>query len=147
MTTRPSCIASSALRFYISSLAVFMWFFATHEDRSMAALIASYPEGATVFWMMFVCGLVGIVDVLVNDVLPKPRWLYVRHNRHFGFLAIAFCHTCLVFIAALKLDSPVLVLSSLWNAIFVIGFSLLDAHQRSVEILKDQAAYARRQPA
>jgi hypothetical protein len=146
MTAR-QCFANSALRFYISGLAVFMWFFAFHEERSMNFLVAAFPEGATIFWMLLVCGIVGMADVIVNDVLPRPQWLVVRHNRHYGLLAIAFCHTGLLFIAVHKVASPLLAVYSLWNAVFIIGFSLLDAHQRSADIPKEKAAYASRAPA
>jgi hypothetical protein len=145
MNPRQGCIASSVLRFYICGLAVFSWFMAFHESRSMNFLTATFPEGALVFWMMFVFGLVGLCDVLINDMLAAPKWLYVRHNRHFGFLALAFAYAYLAFIAVLKVGSTPLAFYALWNAVFIIGFSLLDAHQRSDQ-LATEAIHASRQP-
>jgi hypothetical protein len=143
MTSRQSCIATSVLRFYICGLAVFAWFMAFHESRSMNFLAATFPEGAAVYWILFVCGMVGIADVIVNDLSIKPRWLTVRHNRHFGFLALAFAYAYLAFVAVLKVGSTPLAFYSLWNAVFIIGFSLLDAHQRSALLVKEAARHAR----
>jgi hypothetical protein len=145
MTSRQGCIATSVLRFYICGLAVFAWFMAFHESRSMNWLAATFPEGAAVYWMMFVCGMVGITDVIVNDFGFKPRWQAVQFYRHFGFLALAFAYAYLAFIAVLKVASPPLAFYSLWNAIFIIGFALLDAHQRSALIVKE-AAHVRCKP-
>jgi hypothetical protein len=146
MTSRQGCIATSVLRFYICGLAVFAWFMAFHESRSMNFLAATFPEGAAVYWMMFVCGMIGIADVIVNDLSNKTRWLTLQHNRHFGFLALAFSYAYLSFIAVLKVASPPLAFYSLWNTVFIIGFALLDAHQRSALHMKE-AAHARRKPA
>jgi hypothetical protein len=147
MTSRHSCIATSVLRFYICGLAVFAWFMAFHESRSMNAIAATFPEGAAVYWMMFLCGMVGIVDVIVNDCTAKPSWHALRTNRHFGFLALAFAYAYLAFLAVLKVASPSLAFYALWNAVFIIGFALLDAHQRSALLVKEAARHVCRKPA
>jgi len=141
MNSRQGCIASSVFRLYICGMAVLMWFMGIHEPRSMNALVATFPEGEMVLWMMFVCGVVGILDIVFNDAANAlkrpPLFESARTNRHFGFAGLAFCHTCLVFIAVLKVASVGLALHSLWNAVFVVGFSLLDAYQRSLDVKKE----------
>ncbi|HEY0662785.1 MAG TPA: hypothetical protein VGD21_15860 [Lysobacter sp.] len=129
------CLASSVFRVYVCGLAVVMWFLGFTEPRSMFALVARIEEGATILWLMLLFGSVGLFDVLANDVLRGAmRCHSTRQNRHFGFSALAFCYTVLVLIAYLQVKSPGLAAYALWNAILVIAFALIDAHQRSKDL-------------
>ncbi|MCB4349776.1 hypothetical protein LA345_38940 (plasmid) [Burkholderia vietnamiensis] len=98
----------------------------------MSALLMRTDGGALILWMMLACGLVGIADVLINDTgLFRFRIEAARTHRHFGFSGLAFCYVCQIFIAALSVKSPWMAAYSLWNALLVVAFSLIDAHQRS----------------
>ncbi len=135
MTTRPQfCLASAVFRIYACGLGVMTWAVAFNEDRSLAFLIARSGEGAFVANMMLVCGLIGLVDVVLNDLLLFPfRLECTRTHRHFGFSALAFCYVCEAFLAALTVRSFWMAAFNLWNALSVVAFSLIDAHQRSKE--------------
>jgi hypothetical protein len=141
MNTPQGCIAGSVFRLYVCGMAVFMWYLGFHEARSMNSIVAGTEEGYAVLWLLLICGTIGLLDVVLNDFAGalklRPLFSPARNHRHFGFASLAFCHTCLVFIAVLKLGSPGLAFVSLWNAVFVVGFSLLDAHQRAIDYKKD----------
>ncbi|KVN83488.1 hypothetical protein [Burkholderia ubonensis] len=133
MKSRPQvCVASALFRVYVCGLAVMTWFISRHEPRSLYSLIAASDEGRWLLWAMLACGIVGLVDVLINDTAVVPlRLEWIRTHRHFGFASLAFCYVAELFIAVLKLASPGLALFCLWNALLVVTFSLIDAHQRS----------------
>lgn len=141
MTTRPLvCVASALFRTYVCGLAVMTWFIAFNEGRSLTALIARSGEGVCVLWLMLACGLLGILDVILNDLaLCWLRFEYARTHRHFGFSALAFCFAWQAFIAALNIKSAWMAAFSLWNALSVVAFSLIDAHQRSKDSVCLQA--------
>lgn len=134
LTPKQSCVAGSVFRLYVSGLAVLTWFIGFFEDRSLGYLVGKTQEGNTVLWIMLVGGVVGLLDVLLNDyttAFNKPSLFEAaKKYRHFGFTVLAFCHACLLLIAVFRIGSVGLALFSLWNAIFIVAFSLVDAHQR-----------------
>ncbi|MFM0608687.1 hypothetical protein PQR05_29575 [Paraburkholderia sediminicola] len=141
MNTPQGCIASSVFRLYVCGMAVLLWYFGFHEERSMNWLVAATDQGFYVLWLMLFFGVIGLLDIVLNDyagvLRRRPLFSLARTHRHFGFAGLAFCHTCLVFIAVLQVASTGLALFSLWNAVFVVGFSLLDAHQRAQDFKKE----------
>jgi protein-S-isoprenylcysteine O-methyltransferase Ste14 len=135
MNPNQVCIASVLFRIYLCGLAVVTWFTAMHESRSMGALVAQTSEGYLLMWAMLACGVVGLLDVIVNEtslgrMLPFES---ARTYRHFGYAGLAFCYVAQLFIAVLKLASVGLATYCLWNALFSVAFALFDAHQRSKE--------------
>ncbi|MDF0506595.1 hypothetical protein POK33_38235 [Burkholderia cenocepacia] len=129
-----ACFASLVFRLYVCGLAVITGLMAFFEAGSMPAAIARSDSGSLLPWMMLTCGIVGLGDVLFNDLgALGVRIQRMRTHRHFGFSAIAFCHVYQCLIALIALRSMWVAFFSLWNALLVVAFSLLDAHQRSKE--------------
>lgn len=129
------CVASAVFRLFVCGLAVLTWFLGMTEPRSMISQVAQFPDGQVVLWLMLVCGLIGLFDVWANDMKRGPiRMESTRTYRHFGFSALAFCYAALVLVAHLKLQSIGLSAYYLWNALLVVTFALIDAHQRSKEL-------------
>jgi hypothetical protein len=141
MNSRQGCIAGSIFRLYVCGAAVLMWYLGFHEERSINAVIAQSSEGYWSLWILCIGGVVGLLDVVLNDyasaVKRPPLFTYARTHRHFGLALLAFAHTCIAFISVVKIGSPGAAVFSLWSAVFIIGFSLLDAHQRALDSQKE----------
>lgn len=135
MNPRPQvCVGSALFRVYVCGIAIMTWYIGLREPRSLYALIALTDEGYVLLWATLVCATVGLFDVFINDTTALPvRIEWLRTHRHFGFSSLAFCYVAELFIAVLKLASPGLAVFCLWNALLVVTFSLIDAHQRSKE--------------
>lgn len=143
MNSRQGCIAGSVFRLYACGLAMLMWYLGFFEGRSLNSLVAATEEGSMILWAMLICGVIGVLDVFLNDYTAafrkRPLFESARTYRHFGLSGLAFCHTCFVFIAVLKIGSPPLAIFSFWNAAFIVAFSLIDAQQRSKDAVCRQA--------
>jgi len=126
-------IASSILRLFVCGNAVLTWFIAIFEMRSMSALMARTSEGYMLAWALLACGIVGILDVIINDfgLLKMLRFESARTYRHFGFAGLAFCYVSQLFLAVLQLNSPSVAIYCVFNAGMIVTFSLIDANQRS----------------
>jgi hypothetical protein len=135
MNPSQTCIASVIFRVYLCGLACVTWFTSAFEPRSLGALVMRFDEGELVLWAMLFCGVIGLLDVLINET-PLARLIpfhSARNLRHLGYAGLAFCYVAQLFIAVLKLASVGLAAFCLWNALFAVAFSLFDAHQRSKE--------------
>jgi hypothetical protein len=127
-------LSGSLFRLFVSSQAVLVCYLALFEERSMYALLARSTDGFVLTGLMGLCGLVGIAEIAINDLFSLSfRWDSGRRYRHFGFAAIAFCYAAQTFVAAYHLGSLGLAIFFLWNALWVVAFSLFDANQRSKE--------------
>lgn len=141
MKSRPQvCVASALFRVYVCGLAIVAWFTSHHDPSSMYALLVSSDEGRWLMRAMLVCGALGLIDVLLNDTAALPvRFTWIQTHRHFGFSSLAFCYVAELLIAVVKLASLGLAVFCVWNALLVVIFSLIDAHQRNKDATCPQA--------
>ncbi len=130
------CWGSSLFRLFACGLAVLAWYLGMSDDRSLFAMLASTDGGHKVLWLMLLFGSIGVFDVVVNDWLPHQfGFEKTRTHRHFGLCALAFCYIAQIFIAFLHVKSPGLTAYFLWNAILIVAFAFIDAHQRYKDAL------------
>ncbi|WP_244118706.1 hypothetical protein [Burkholderia gladioli] len=98
----------------------------------MTSLLAHTDGGSAVLDLMLACGIVGLIDVLLNDFARGCFKVDIaRRHRHFGLAALAFCYVCHVFVAVLSIKSWWMAAFNLWNALAIVAFSFIDAQQRS----------------
>jgi hypothetical protein len=116
------------------SLAVVLWITAEIEPRSMTAQFAVSGAGGFMCALTGLLGLIGMVDVLINDFLPdRYQWRTARKNRHFVLVAIAFCYIASLYVSLETVKSTALSLFYTWNAISLLSLAFVDAYTRNKE--------------
>lgn len=124
--------AASIFRLYMGGNAVNCWYLAMTEPRSMLSAAANTDAGLILTWLMLFVGLAALADVVINDFLPRRfHWRTAVRQRHFIFVAMAFCYVAQLYVAFASLRSPGLLMYYLWNAVTIMFIAFVDAHQRS----------------
>ena len=124
--------AASIFRIYMGGSAVLSWYMAMFEQRSLAHLVASRPEGAALIWLLMIVGVAAVIDALINDLLPQRfHWRVALRQRHFILTVMAFCYVAQLYVAFFYLRSSGLLFHYLWNVVMIMAVAFFDAHQRS----------------
>lgn len=132
MNRNISCLASSVFRFFLCGFALITAQIGLTDSRSLLYLVASKNDGYLLTWMMVAMAIVGIFDVLMNDIHTDfIKWDFVQNWRHFGFSALAFCYVAQIFVAQKSVSSPGLTAYYIWNALAIMLIVFIDANQRS----------------
>lgn len=133
------CWGNSLFRVFACGLAMLAWFLGVFDERSLFAIVASTDDGHKLLWLMLIFGSIGLIDAVVND---WSHWLrhrfgfdHTRAYRHFGLCGLAFCYIAQIFVSLLHVKSPGLTAYFIWNAVLIVAFAFIDAHQRSKDAL------------
>lgn len=115
----------SFFRVVASVIAIFTW--GLFEIGGMRM-----PFTPSLVTALLVVGLVGLFDVLINDVLPaRFHWRTVERNRHYVLAAMAFCYMAQLFVAFSAVRESGLFYYYLLNAFALMAVATVDATQRS----------------
>lgn len=104
-----------------------------YEPRSMSAVAidAAGPVGWFLVLAMAAGCLVGLADVIVNDLLPERFELPTAKNwRHIGLGLIGLSLAAMAFVIAFSAGFSILVLAYWMNAGFALALMLLDVFAR-----------------
>jgi hypothetical protein len=93
------------LRIYLCLASIAQAAIALAEPFSItnALFVAGETIGAGSMWVLIFLSLLGLVDAVINDLLP-PRYFHRKavEHRHILFIAISAVYTAWVFIAMLR---------------------------------------------
>lgn len=133
MKRRISDWALPLLRLYMGGNAVVTWHNATTNPQALLyRTAAGNPDGQTLVWFMGLFGLILIIDLFINDILPeKFHWNGAIKYRHFLILALAFCYIAQLFVGTMGGQVLHLLIYNLWNAGMIMTAAFLDAKSRS----------------
>lgn len=143
------------LRIYVSLRAIAVSCIALFEPSSFThhMLVEGEPFGALeAFTVMGTLGLFGLLDAIINDVLPR-RYAFRRaaQHRHIGFLALAALQISFMLIIvargyhgsallAFGIDSAV----SVWIAIYHVRHRYMAPRARAEEAARRWSDYSER---
>jgi urea transporter len=119
-------------RIFLFGLALILGSVGLTDSRSLFSLVASTDQGFILMWVMIILGVVGVIDVLINDLMPQQfKWRCAHTHRHFLLALMAFCYVAQVYVANSHVKSIGLVIYLLWNAVSLMLVAFVDAHKRS----------------
>jgi len=131
-----NCAAAVLYRLTMCSLGVVLWVISTLDARSLMAQFATHDYGSFLCAATGILGLIGMVDVLINDVLnEKFNWRPAYRHRHLILVGLAFCYIAQVYIGSTSFKSLGLNLFASWNAVSLLSLAFIDAAQRSKEMI------------
>ena len=130
-----NCVAAVLYRLTMCSLAVSLWLIAEFDSRSLMAQFANHSYGSFLTAATGILGIVGMFDVLINDVMNERfKWRPAYRHRHLILVVLAFCYIAQVYIGATSFKSLGLNLFASWNAVSLLSLAFIDAAQRSKEM-------------
>lgn len=130
-----NCAAAVLYRLTMCSLAAVLWLIAEFDSRSLMAQFAQHDYGALLAAATGILGIIGMFDVLINDVLNERfHWRPAYRHRHLILVGLAFCYIAQVYIASSFFKSIGLNLFASWNAVSLLSLAFIDATQRSKEM-------------
>lgn len=128
------CRIGVLYRISMCSLAVLMSMFAELEPRSMMALMARTNAGSFLCISLGITGAIGLIDALINDLLPRSyKWRVAFRQRHFILVALAFEYTASFYVSLSTVQSNAMCLFFGWNTLSLVTLAFLDATTRSTE--------------
>lgn len=134
MNSSSNCPSAVLYRLSMCSLGLVLWIIAEIEPRSMTAQFADSRAGGFLIAMTGILGIIGMIDVLINDILPERfTWAYARTHRHFVLVALAFCYIASLYTSLDTVKSAGLSLFYCWNAVSLLSLAFVDAYSRSKE--------------
>jgi len=134
MNRRLSDHALSLLRFYIGGNAIVAWYNAVNDSRSLIAQTTNNSDATVFIWLMPVFGLCVVIDVLINDVMPKRfTWQRALSHRHLLLIGLGVCYFAQPFVSSMLHNESPLRLYYAWNTSIICLASFLDAKKRSRE--------------
>lgn len=126
------CWTNSMFRLFLCGLALISGSIGLTDPRSLAFLAAGTNHGYQLTLALMAFAAVGMVDVLINDMLPDSmRWSRVLAWRHFGYCGMAFCYVAQLFITQETVRSPGLTAYYLWNVGAIMFVAFWDANLRA----------------
>lgn len=132
MNRRLSDHALVLLRVYIGGNAVVTWYNAVSDPRSLVARLATNGDGMPLVWFLGFCGILVVLDAIINDLLPKKyTWNKAVKNRHLFFGGLACCYVGQLFVGVMSHQVMALLVYYVWNASIIMLASFLDAKKRS----------------
>lgn len=122
----------TALRVYLAGTALFNWFNAISEPSSLVARTSNTVNGHVLIWLLGAVGGAMLLDVIINDVMPKKyQWSKALKYRHFLFAALAASYISQLFVSDMESRSNALVSTWLFHAGMTMYASFADAKKRS----------------
>ena len=133
------CHSAVLYRLSMCSLAIVLWLITILEPRSILALYASTAPASFMLAATAVIGLIGVLDVLINDVLPdRFIWRLAERHRHFILVSLAFCYIAGMYISVAIVRSNALNLFFTWNAVSLLSLAFSDARHRHKDICHER---------
>lgn len=127
----------------MSSLAVVLWIISDIEPRAMMAQFAEHGAGGFLCALIGLLGVIGMVDVLINDFLPdRFTWRVARKQRHFVLVALAFCYIASLYVSLDTVKSTGLSLFYTWNAVSLLSLAFVDAYTRNKDSTHARARFS-----
>lgn len=125
-------LGSAIFRISMGGSAILNWYNSLFENRSMMYQAGLYPDRAELITLMMLLGVVMILEVCINDFLPRRlQWEWLLKQRHLLLLAMAFCAMAQLYIAYTENHPVGLALYYTWNAGSLIAYAFADSIQRS----------------
>lgn len=126
MSSNQGSVTLPLFRVAVSLIAITTWL-------SNGLLIKPVSVGGEVLLvLLLLVGCIGLVDVLINDVLPSRfQWDMARRERHYLLAAMAFCYVAQMFVSYKNVTESGLIFYYLLNAFSLMVFAAFDAQERS----------------
>ena len=128
-------------RFVLGGAAVVSWYNAFSDNSNNLARIAKTADGGMLIWLMGLCGILVVLDVLMNDWSPdffcvrgrsiRIAWKKAFEKRHYLFLGLAFCYGAQPFVADMSGRPVSLVVYFYFWAGVNVTIAFYDARERS----------------
>jgi hypothetical protein len=99
---------------------------------TLAYQIAHFnASGMAAALLMMVCGVLGLVDLVVNDLMPDRFVIkYALRDRHLVNMVLSLCYCMLMFVAA-RYSFPIALLPYYGlSAVFIPLAAFADVHKR-----------------